>query len=206
MDPAGKGIIATYRNDIDSRGSIVFDASPDRFKSPALERYDNLTYIDNIAEWLDQSSNTPSRKKILVYTLSNEILPSGAVAAELGKKGYKVTTANRKDIPRLSKHNLSEYDQVWLFYAAADAVVLSEAERKLVAEHNERGKALLIVASDPQTGANAQEEVNRLASLFGVTFTGSITDVEMLHVSIASNLVNRASEMLGQALKIVKKA
>jgi hypothetical protein len=29
---------------------------------------------------------------------------------------------------------------------------------------------------------------------------------EKLHVSVASNLINRASELLGQALKVVKKA
>jgi hypothetical protein len=49
-------------------------------------------------------------------------------------------------------------------------------------------------------------EANRIASLFGVTFSGITTDDEKLHVSVASNLVNRASELLGQALKIVKKA
>jgi uncharacterized membrane protein YraQ (UPF0718 family) len=206
MDPAGKGVIATYKNDIDSRGAIVFDASPDRFRPSALERYNNLTYLDNIADWLDQSASSPSHRKILVYSLAREASSSEAVAAELHKRGYEVTAANRTDIPRLSTQNIKDYDQVWLFCSAGEASMLNDQELKLVAEHNASGKGLLIVAADPREGENTQPEANRLAALFGVTFSGSITDVEKLHVSVASNLMNRASELLGQALKVVKKA
>jgi uncharacterized membrane protein YraQ (UPF0718 family) len=206
MDPSGKGIIATYRNDIDSSGAIVFDASPARFLPPALGRYDNLTYLDNVADWLDQSSNTPSRKKILVYTLSGAAASAGVVATELGRKGYTVTSADRRDMPRLTKQEVKEYDQIWLFCSAGTSAVLNDAELKLVSDYNASGKGLLIVAADPQEGTHTQDETNRLASLFGVSFAGSVTDVEKLHVSVASSLVNRASELLGQALKVVKKA
>jgi uncharacterized membrane protein YraQ (UPF0718 family) len=206
MDPSGKGIIATYKNDIDSKGAVVFDASPARFKAPSLECYDNLAYIGNVADWLDQSSNSPSNRKILIFTLSGNSAQSAAVAAKLGKKGYIVRVASRKEIPRLTAQNISETDQLWLLYAAETANVLSEAELKLIAEHNAKGKGMLIVAADPQAGAQSQAEANRLASLFGVTFAGSRADAEKLHVSVASNLVNRASELLGRALKIFRKA
>lgn len=211
MDPGGKGIIATYTNDLEGLGAIVFDASSDRFTGDAAERYDNRKYIANIAEWLGQNSNSPIRKNILVYDLSEgsggrrSLLQAGIAAAELGKKGFTVKMIGRNDTPLITEHLLDESGQLWLFFGPGGANGLNDRELALITDFNAKGKAALIVPADPRSGAESAQEANRLSSRYGVRFSGIVNNSEKLSVSPASNLFDPASERLERLLKMVKK-
>jgi len=212
MDPAGKGIIATYANVLDGMGGVVFDASPDRFTAASAERCDNRRYIVNIADWLDQNSTSPAAKSILVYNLSegagggaSPLLGSGTLAG-LGAKGFAVKLAERKATPEITERLLSGCGQLWLFSGPPGTNRLSEAELKLVADYNARGGAALIVPADVQPDGEGVREANRLSSRYDVRFAGIVKNREELRVSAASNVLNRTSEWLGRVLKLVKKA
>jgi uncharacterized membrane protein YraQ (UPF0718 family) len=206
MDPTGNGLIATYSNDLEGKGNIVFDTLPDRFNASALGRYDNRTYIANIAAWLDQGADSPSGHRILVYDLTGGASRKEALARELDTKGFIVRVADRSTVPHLSAAEVGSYGQIWFMFAPGDRNGLSEEELRMVSEHNARGKGMLLVAATPEAGERSQQPANSLASRFGVTFSGNVREQEKLRVSVASNLINRASELLGYALKAVKKA
>lgn len=212
MDPSGKGIIATYTNDVEGHGAIVFDASPLRFSSPSANSYDNLTYIRNIAGWLEQNSNSPTPKQILVYCLADNAADRAAAPlgnnalAELAREGFTVKVVQRRDIPRLSEQMLTECGQLWLFFGHHTTSGLSSAELQLLEGHNAKNRGTLVVAADAQAGGTGEQTVNRLSSHYGVQFAGIVENSQELHVSVASSLFSRASELLGTVLKIVKKA
>jgi uncharacterized membrane protein YraQ (UPF0718 family) len=212
MDPDGKGIIATYTNDADALGGVVFDASASRFACDTTNRCDNRKYIANIAEWLDQNSKSPSPKSILVYDLSKgagggeSSLLGSTVLANLGHKGFTVKTAGRSDTPQITEALLATCGQLWLFFGPRGLNNLKETELKLVTEFNARGGSILIVPANPQSGVNNAQEANRLASRYGVRFSGVVEDAQDMHVSVASTFLNTASEWVGCLLKMVKKA
>jgi hypothetical protein len=205
MDPAGKGAIATYSNDVEGHGAIVFDSSPARF-SPAFENsYDNRTYILNTAEWLEQSVNSEPHKRILIYTLADAAPLGETVVAELVKAGYTVTRTNRVDTPRISEKLLADTSQLWLFFDGTAANGLSQSELELITKHNAASKGTLVVAA-PLPGDGSEQPANRLASRYGIRFSGLVESGQKLEVSVASNLFNSAAEWLGSLLKIVNKA
>jgi hypothetical protein len=210
MDPAGKGIIATYSNDLDGSGAIVFDSSPGRFIGAAAGRCDNRRYVTNIAQWLDQNSNSPARKQILVYNLGEgftdrtEFFPAG-LAAELGKKGFTLKVIGRLDTPRITGRLLDECGQLWLFFGPGGVNGLNAEELALFTDYNSKGKAALIVPADPRSGDESAQEANRLSMRYGVRFSGIVSNREELSVSTAEKLLVQASEWQGRVLKMAKK-
>lgn len=206
MDPAGKGVIATYSNDLDGKGPVVFDSSPGRFMANALICYDNLAYMDNIAGWLEQSVSGSAGKRILVYALADAARPGDALRTELSRKGYEIKVVTRKAGRNLAASDLEESGQVWLFHAPGKEAALTEAEVKLLTGYNARGKGMLLVAAPAGAGEDGERQENLLAERFGVIFNNGTSAEGRVHVSVASNLLNRASELLGQALKMVNKA
>ena len=212
MDPAGKGIIATYTNDLDGQGGIVFDASPLRFSAPLANSYDNRTYILNVATWLEENSSAPVQKQILVYSMADDSadkasMPLGeAVLADLAKEGFTVKMVRRKDIPQVSRQLLAECGQLWLFFDRQAKNGLSAGELQTLADHNANNRGTLVIAADPQPDGFGEQAVNRLSSPYGVQFSGMVQNPDKIHVSVASSFFNRASDLLGTVLKIVKKA
>ena len=206
MDPSGRGIIATYTNDVEGQGAIVFDASPERFSAAFDGSYDNRKYILNVAGWLEQNTNFSAKKRILIYTLSG-VLPLGSGAlAELAKEGFAVTTITRSDSSRHLAPLLADCSQLWLFFDNRSTTILNDEELKVISQHNSRSGGTLVVAAAPGSGVGVEQPANRLSSRYGVRFFGSIENSRKLEVSVASNLLNRTSELLGAVLKIVKKA
>lgn len=206
MDPSGKGIIATYANDVEGQGAVVFDSSPARFSSTFDGRYDNRKYILNVAGWLEQNNNSQAQKHIVIYNLSN-ISPLGATSlAELTKEGFVVKVVNRSDSPCISAPLLADCSQLWLFFDNRSTNGLNDEELKLISQHNSRSGGILVVASASKSGGVVEQPANSVSSRYGVRFSGAIENAQELNVSVASNLFNRASEMLGYVLKIVKKA
>jgi len=125
--------------------------------------------------------------------------------AELVKAGYTITRTNRVDTPKISERLLADNSQIWLFFDGKAANGLSEAELELISSHNAASKGILMVAA-PLPDAAIEQPANRLASRYGIRFSGLVESGQKLKVSVASNLFNSASEWLGSLLKIVNKA
>lgn len=206
MDPAGKGIIATYTNDVDGQGAIVFDASPARFSSAMGNGNDNRKYILNIAGWLEQNVNSQPQKRILVYSLAGASPLENRALTELAKEGFTVTISNRKETPRITKNLLADCSQLWLFFDDRNPAELSEDEIKLVTDINNKSKGMLVIASAAAAGNAAEQSANGLTSRYGVRFGGLVENSREMGVSVASSLLGRTSELLGTLLKMVNKA
>ncbi len=206
MDPDGKGIIATYTNDVDGQGAIVFDASPDRFSNAMGNVNDNRKYIVNIAGWLEQNVNSQPQKRILVYSLSDSLPMENTALAELAKEGYTVTISSRKDTPAITERLLADYSQLWLFFDDRKPIGLNNDELKLVTNHNDKSKGMLVVASAATAGNAVEQSANALTSRYGIKFGGNVINGGEVGVSVASSLLGRTSELLGAFLKMVNKA
>ncbi|HEX9023525.1 MAG TPA: permease, partial [Geobacteraceae bacterium] len=202
MDPGGKGIIATYADDIDGRGQVVFDGCAGRFKQVFPGQDDNGRYIENIAQWLGQDG---AGKGVLVYGLSGDgakPLPVEGVRAVLGRKGFRLRVTDRRETPRLTRQLLSQFGQVWLFFGGSGGIGLSGEEVQEMTRYNAAGGGMVIVA-DGLAGAS---EANPLSSRFGVTFSGSVDNRQKLPVTAWPSLLTQGSEWVGRLLKMVGKA
>ncbi len=212
MDPGGRGIIATYANDLESHGGVVFDSGYERFLSRSADRYDNMKYIGNIAKWIEQNNKTSVKQNILICNAStdnarNAGLLNKRVESDLSAKGFKVRIIGRKEVPELTGRILADYSQLWLFYDETSVKIpMSDGELNAIAKFTDEGKGMLIVAGAFPHDVGEITEANRLASRYGVTFSGFVDNKKELPVAIASNLFNNASEILGRLLKIVHKA
>lgn len=201
MDPAGKGTIATFRNDLESRGGVVFDSGYGRFAGESAERYDNRRYILNIAGWLEENGRSPAGSKILVYDTTGAAKLMGAgILSDLSKRGFKLSLTGRGDAPQITDKLLSGYGQLWLFGEGASR--LTDAEVEAVSRFSSEGKGMLIVAGTGQGEAG----VNRVSSRYGVYFDGSAEHLPELRIDLATSLFKGSSEILGKFLKLVHKA
>jgi hypothetical protein len=204
MDPEGKGLIATYLNDLDGKGGVVFDAGYGRLLGAAAARHDNQKYIDNTARWLEQNGSSASGSNIVICNLSEG--KAGAVPPEviasLTRNGFTVTVAEKDASLQLTDKTLAGYGQLWLIFDAGSQ--LSNAELSAVAKFTDDGKGMLIVAGP---GAAAELTVpNQLASRYGVSFSGAVDNREEISTGIASRMFGEASVALGRFLKLVRKA
>ena len=208
MDPAGKGIAATYSNAADGRGPLVFDGAQGRFAAPMASRYDNQAYIGNIADWLAENTLTAASTKILVYSLTGDAASflGEKALAELTGRGFTVKAVGRHEVPRITEGLLANYGQVWLFFGNDNTTGLNDAEAKLLADFNAKGGGTLIVPAAPLGGVATFRGANLLASRYGVTFSGIAENGSEVRVSTAATVLNRTAEWLGSVLKLVKKA
>jgi hypothetical protein len=167
-----------------------------------LNSADNGRYIENIADWLEQSSSAESKGSILAYDLSgsrsplalNALLPESA----RNERSFQVT--NRQETPVISAQLLKKHSQVWLFFGADKP--LSATELNALSAFSQNGGSLLIVAGN---GANI-DAINRLSSRFGVHFYGRSDSGDKIPVAVASPMFYRAAEMIGRFLKLTHKA
>ncbi len=211
LDPSGRGIIATYTNDVEGHGGIIFDAAPLRFSSSAADSFDNRRYILNIAGWLEQNSNSSVQKQILIYNLADNAAgvssPLGAVTlADLAKEGFTIKIAHRMETPQLTEGLLGGYGQIWLLFDRNADSVLSAGELKLMSDHVAKKRGALIVAADSKPVVVEEQPANLLSSRFGVIFSGVVENSQELKVSVATSYLGRASDLLGKVLKAVRKA
>ncbi|HZV82946.1 MAG TPA: permease [Geobacteraceae bacterium] len=206
LDPENKPLVATYNNILGSEGGVVFDAGMARFRSDLTGRLNNRKYVENIANWLEQSSNATVKGNILVYDLSTgeKRLLDKAPLSALGSADRKLVLANRSAVPVLSDTMLEKYSQVWLFFPPG--VTLGDAEMKAVTAFNRTGGALLLVSGGESTDAKDLAGINRISSGFGVNFYGQAAQQDEIPVAVAAPLFYRASEMLGKLLKLTHKA
>jgi hypothetical protein len=212
MEPGGKGIIATCKDELGGQGGIVFDSGFERFLNGSAERYDNQKYISNIAEWLEENSSSPDSNSILIYdTFTRNGLDKEAFSREalalLKGKGYRVRVTDRRETPQVSEEALGQYSQLWVLLGeSGPGGYFSEAELQAISRFTGDGRSMLIVAGKRRDGANELAAANQLSSGFGVTFSGFVENKEELPVSVASQFLGRSSEVLGRILKLVHKA
>jgi hypothetical protein len=206
IDPGGNGLIATFRNDLDSRGGVVFDAGFGRYPGSSADKNDNRKYLRNLAKWLEQNSSSHAARNVLIYDLSldSEGVLSKNSLSDLAEAGFKVKVLKRRDSPGVTADMIAGYGQLWLFYDTGAG--LSDPEQKVVSQFSGDGGAMLVVAGGNKPGAGSMDGVNRLTAGYGVTFSEDIRDNGEIHVGIASRFLGNASELLGRFLKIVHKA
>jgi uncharacterized membrane protein YraQ (UPF0718 family) len=203
MDPAGKPLMATYSKSLGTEGAVVFDGSLARFVPANAGKYGNGKYIRNIADWLEENSSSEQKGSILAYDLSAGRSSISGQTLESATKiaDSKFTFIDRKAAPIISEALLKKHSQVWLFFGSEKT--LSDSELKALAAYNRAGGALLIAGGGQGTDF---EELNRLASNFGVTFQGSAKQDDEIPVAVAAPLFYRAAEFIGKALKLTHKA
>lgn len=206
MDPYGKGIIATYANDVEGQGAIVFDASPSRFSSANGDHPDNRKYHHNIAAWLEQNSNLQVQNRILIYSFSDAKPLNASDIADLANNGYSVKAVNRSESPHLTPSLLADCSQLWLFFDKHSSNVLNDDELKLITQHNSKSGGMLVVAAPLDSEAIFEQPANRVSSRYGVLFSGAVKNSQHMDVSVMANILNHTSEALGAILKMVKKA
>jgi len=212
MDPAGKSIIATYNNDLEGQGCIVFDSGFERFMNDAADKYDNRQYINNIATWLEQNNNSSVKRSILIYdTFYKSGLDKNTfsknVLALLKKNGFEVKITDRHETPEVSERLLGGYSQLWIIFGeSASGLHLSDAELERISRFVGDGKGILIVGGKLRDGTNDLYAANQLSSRYGVIFSGFIKNKEELPATTASYFLNRMSGTLGRILKFVHKA
>ncbi len=209
MDPAGKGLIATWSDDTSGRGSVVFDAGLDRFRNAASAMHDDRAYVRNVAEWLEEGNRSVVQRRILVYAVSapdgKEAFSKGALAA-LREQGFAVTITDRRETPALSERLLAEYGQLWaLFGGTGGGDELSSDEMGVLSRFTESGKSMLI-ASGPRQVGPATGGANQLAGQYGVSFAGSFERGAEMPVATVSYFFQRTSAALGSLLKVFHKA
>lgn len=211
MDPDNKGMIATYTNVLEGQGGVVFDAGFGRFLSASADEKDNQKYIQNVAEWLEQNSNS-SERSVLIYNtfhtsgLDNDAFSKNVLPA-LERKGFSVKITDRRQTPEVTEQLLGKYNQLWVFFGESGrAPYLSDAELEAISRFAGDGKSMLIVAGKQRDGINDLNAANRLSSRYGVTYSGFVEHKEELSASTASHFLHRASGVLGWVLKFVHKA
>lgn len=205
MDPAGKGLIATFSNELDGRGGVVFDAGYERFLASPSDMSNNRKYVGNVAKWLEDNSSSATGTEILIYDLSSRGKVLGKdILDDLGRSGYRVKIAGRSQIPKITAPLLADYGQVWLFYGSGAS--LSADELTAIDRFSGDGKGMLVVAGSDGTGSDPMAGVNLLTSRYGVTFSGVPASSGEVRVGMASRFLASASEVLGRLLKMVNKA
>jgi uncharacterized membrane protein YraQ (UPF0718 family) len=212
MDPGGKSIIATYTNDLEGQGGIVFDSGFERFLNDSADKYDNQKYINNIATWLEQNNNSSVKRSILIYDtfyksgLDKNTFSKNAFAL-LKKKGFEVRITDRLENHEVSERLLGGYSQLWIFFGESGSEhCFSNAELETISRFTGDGKSMLIVAGKHPDGVKDLTAANQLSSRYGVIFSGFVENKEELPASTASYFLNRMSETLGRILKFMHKA
>ena len=208
LDPAGKSVVATYTNDVEGHGGVLFDAGFGRLAAAAAGTSDDHRYVQNGAAWLEQAASSAPGKNIRLHLLSGKVAAAQrtmaeAVATSLRAGGYTVTVSDKSSVPHLTEKNLENTGQLWLLFPeSALPGEMSAREVEEISGYHQRGNALLIAVEGGMGAASA----NALATRLGVTFSGNTASPSRIPVGMASNLFTSASELLGRFLKIVNKA
>lgn len=212
LDPAGKNIIATYSDNLASKGGVVFDAGFGRFESAAAGVKDDRRYVANIADWIEQNCNSPVGRNVYIYVVAGDASKDATafyegVADILRESKFSVKLGSRIEIPQLSDKLLADMGQLWLFFPeSGDKVQLTSDEINLISRFNELGNGMMISLGKPQTDPLENASVNLLSSKYGIRFSDSVENEPRIFVGMTSKLFTSASELLGKFLKIVHKA
>jgi len=203
MNPGGNNMIATYENDLEGKGGIVFDAGIERFLDGSADKYDNRKYITNIAAWLEEHNSTLNARKILIYNTFYKSAADKIDFSENASKmleqesGFEIAMTDRKETPSISEELLENYSQLWIVLGeSGPECCFSEGELETIAGFAENGGSMLMIAGTRSSMVNDWSDANRTASRFGVTFSGSVDTGEELSVSPTVYFFDRISGIL----------
>jgi uncharacterized membrane protein YraQ (UPF0718 family) len=212
MDPDNRSMIATYTNDFESEGGVVFDSGFGRILDGSADKYDNRQYIRNVAEWLEQNSRSRVTKRILVYdTFFRSGLDktnlSRTATADLQKMGFTLRITDRRETPTISDRLLADYSQVWVVLGeSGPGPCFGDAELEAIARFTGSGNSMFVIAGKHQEGANDLAAANKLSGRYGVQFSGFAEHADRLAASTASHFLTRTSDVLRRILHLVHKA
>ena len=206
MDPQRKKLIATYSNQKELHGGAVFDAGGAKFMEDGAGMFDNEKYIRNAASWIEDQSFSMQSRNILVYIQSKD--PGKAhnsfsqkVLDSLREKDdFSVSVTNRNETPEISPDLLEPYSQIWIFSGMDESAgtFLSENELEIITEYTQSGRGLLIGVGQQGDSAESLVDINKLAKVFGITFSGSVENSDELQVSKFGDIFDRVQEFLGK--------
>lgn len=201
MDPAGQPLVATYSTLTGDEGGVVFDGGIARFTAASGAAADGNRYINNIADWLEENSNSEAKGNILLYDLAG--IPESSLTPSLRGPGlaeFAFTSTNRMATPAISAKLLEKYNQLWLI--TGKGATLTAAEQQAIVAFNQSGGSLLLIAGDSSDTA----AINSISSHFGVSFSGNSAAEAKIPVAVASTMFYRAAELIGELLKFTRKA
>lgn len=200
IDPGEKGLIATFSNDLDGQGGVVFDSGYGRFFGVQAAVDNNMKYIDNVAKWLAQNSSSQAGTNILIYDLTDpNISPlNGKTFSQLASNGFKAKMISRVTTNHLTAKMLADYGQLWIF--SSGGAQLTDTEISAISQFTSGGKGMLLVAGNNPTA------VNQLSARYGVIFSGVIETRDQIPLGIASVMFGDISDALGKFFKLVNKA
>ncbi len=212
MDPGGKCIIATYTNELEGQGGIVFDSGFDRFLNSTADKYGNRKYIQNIAAWLEENNQSSAQGSILIYeAFSQSGLGKDSFSRDsvhdLVQKGFHVRITDRRETPAISESVLKEHSQLWLFLGASNSgQYFADGELESISRFTASGRSMLVVAGTDGENVPDMTMANQLSSRYGVRFSGAVQNRKELPATTWSYFLQRASIVLGEILKFVHKA
>ncbi|OGW35229.1 MAG: permease [Nitrospirae bacterium GWD2_57_9] len=211
MDPDGNSMIATATNDLEGQGGIVFDGGLERLLDRSAGKYDNRKYIANIAAWLEENNTSPEPRNILIYDTFRTSGPDKSSFANLKtlleQQGFRVRLTDRRETPEITGRLLEEQGQLWLLFGQAGSDRgLSDRELEAVTRFTSDGRGMLLAAGVHGAGADGLSAPNRIASGYGVTYSGTAQNADELPATTGSYFLHRASGILGKILKLVHKA
>ena len=213
MDPQRKKLIATYSYQEELHGGAVFDAGGAKFMEDGAGKFDNEKYIRNAAAWIEDQSFSMQSRNILVYIQSNDPgKPHNSFSQKLldslrEKDDFSVSVTNRKETPEISPDLLEPYSQIWIFSGMdkSATTLLSENELEIITEYTQSGSGLLIGVGPQGGSAENLVDINKLAQVFGVTFSGSVENSDELQVSKFVDIFDRIQEILGKYFLMLAK-
>ena len=205
MNPGGSNMIATYENDLEGRGGIVFDAGYERLLKSSAGMYDNNNYIANIANWLEEHNNSLNSGNILIYNtfnksgLDNNAISEYAVVTMGQENSYEVMLTDRIKTPEITEALLENYSQLWVVFGESGSdCCFAESELEAISGFAESGSSMFIVAGiDEDSVSSNLTGANSMSSRFGVTFSGQVKNEDELRISTSAYFFDRISGLLG---------
>ena len=97
---------------------------------------------------------------------------------------------------------------IWIFSGMdkSATTLLSENELEIITQYTQSGRGLLIGVGQQGDSAEGLVDINKLAKVFGVTFSGSVENSDELQVSKFVNIFDNIGEIMGNYFnsKIIK--
>ena len=82
--------------------------------------------------------------------------------------------------------------------------LLSDNELEIITQYNQSGSGLLIGVGQQGDSAEGLDDINRLAKVFGITFSGSVENSDELQVSKFVDTFSVVPEILEKYYKMIK--
>ncbi|MBI5787838.1 MAG: permease [Candidatus Schekmanbacteria bacterium] len=208
-DPDGKGMIALHQ-DVEGGTSVVFDSGLTRFANNSAGKYDNGSYLKNLAKWLEDRASGEVTKSVLVYnTYVDKGMDKNSFTQNIRQalhNPYKVTVTDKATTPELTAGILKDYNQLWIINGGANAKgTFTEDDLEAINSFRDNGGNILLAAGPAKPDGDYTQDVNQLAAEFGVSFSGVSQTNEKLSISNFGRFFGKIGEKLQPWFEAMKK-